>query len=80
LNDQSGIDRRVPNHQIERQQDLGGARGKVFFPSLGCALPSPSSRGSVSSEAAVGMAVYTARAVLHGKGGNVWEMMVENIP
>jgi pyruvate dehydrogenase (quinone) len=28
----------------------------------------------------VGMAVYTARAVLHGKGGDVWEMMVENIP
>jgi len=26
------------------------------------------------------MAVYTARAMLHGKGGDVWEMLVENIP
>src|SRR5271166_3714480 len=34
----------------------------------------------VSPEAVVGMAVYTARATLHGKGGDVWEMMVENIP
>lgn len=28
----------------------------------------------------VGMAVYTARAMLQGKGHDVWEMMVENIP
>jgi pyruvate dehydrogenase (quinone) len=34
----------------------------------------------VSPEAVVGMAVYTARAMLQGKGGDVWEMMVENIP
>jgi pyruvate dehydrogenase (quinone) len=34
----------------------------------------------VSPEAVVGMAVYTARALLHGKGHDVWEMMVENIP
>ena len=34
----------------------------------------------VSPEAVVGMAVYTARAMLHGKGGDVWEIMVENIP
>jgi len=26
------------------------------------------------------MAVDTARAMLHGKGGDVWEMLVENIP
>jgi pyruvate dehydrogenase (quinone) len=26
------------------------------------------------------MAVYSARAMLHGKGRDVWEMMVENIP
>jgi hypothetical protein len=25
-------------------------------------------------------AVYTARAILHGKGGDVWQMMAENIP
>jgi pyruvate dehydrogenase (quinone) len=34
----------------------------------------------VSPEAVVGMAVYSARAVLHGKADDVWEMMVENIP
>jgi hypothetical protein len=26
------------------------------------------------------MGVYTAKAVLEGKGRDVWEMMVENIP
>ena len=31
-------------------------------------------------EAVVGMAAYSARAMLHGKGHDVWEMMVENIP
>jgi pyruvate dehydrogenase (quinone) len=34
----------------------------------------------VSPEAVVGMAVYSARAMLQGKGQDVWEMMVENIP
>ena len=34
----------------------------------------------VRPEAVVGMAVYTAKAMLHGKGGDVWEMIVENIP
>ncbi len=34
----------------------------------------------VSPESVVGMAVYTARAMLHGKGHDVWEMVVENIP
>jgi pyruvate dehydrogenase (quinone) len=34
----------------------------------------------VSPEAVVGMAVYSARAILQGKGHDVWEMMVENIP
>jgi pyruvate dehydrogenase (quinone) len=34
----------------------------------------------VAPEAVIGMAVYTARAMLHGKGHDVWEMMVENIP
>jgi hypothetical protein len=29
---------------------------------------------------AAGMAVYSARAMLQDKGGDVWEMMVENIP
>jgi pyruvate dehydrogenase (quinone) len=40
------------------------------------APPSP----FVSPEAAVGMAVYSAKAMLHGKGSDVWEMIVENIP
>jgi pyruvate dehydrogenase (quinone) len=34
----------------------------------------------VSPEAVVGMAVYTAKAMLHGRGHDVWEMIVENIP
>ena len=34
----------------------------------------------VSPEAVVGMAVYAAKAMLHGKGQDVWEMIVENIP
>jgi pyruvate dehydrogenase (quinone) len=34
----------------------------------------------VSPEAIVGMAVYSAKAILHGKGHDVWEMVVENIP
>jgi pyruvate dehydrogenase (quinone) len=34
----------------------------------------------VSPEAVVGMAVYSARAMLHGKGHDVWEMITENIP
>ena len=34
----------------------------------------------VSPEAVVGMAVYTARAILHGKGGDVREMLVRGIP
>lgn len=39
------------------------------------APPSP----FVSPEAVVGMAVYGAKAVLHGKGGDLWEMVTENI-
>jgi pyruvate dehydrogenase (quinone) len=33
----------------------------------------------VSPEAVVGMGVYTAKAMLQGKGRDVWEMVVENI-
>jgi pyruvate dehydrogenase (quinone) len=33
----------------------------------------------MSPEAVVGMGVYTAKAVLEGKGRDVWEMVVENI-
>jgi pyruvate dehydrogenase (quinone) len=39
------------------------------------APPSP----LMAPEAVVGMAVYTAKAMLHGKGHDVWEMVVENI-
>jgi len=38
--------------------------------------PSP----MVAPEAVIGMAVYSAKAVLQGKGNDVWEMIVENIP
>jgi pyruvate dehydrogenase (quinone) len=34
----------------------------------------------VSPEAVVGMAVYSGKALLHGKGHDVWEMLMENIP
>jgi pyruvate dehydrogenase (quinone) len=34
----------------------------------------------VAPEAVIGMAVYSARAMLQGKGQDVWEMVVENIP
>jgi hypothetical protein len=33
-----------------------------------------------SPDAVVGMAVYTAKAMLHGNGHDVCEMIVENIP
>ena len=33
---------------------------------------------TVELEAAAGMGIYTARAVLHGRGGDVWEMIKEN--
>jgi pyruvate dehydrogenase (quinone) len=33
----------------------------------------------VSSEAVIGMAVYTAKAVLQGKGHDVWEMVTDNL-
>jgi pyruvate dehydrogenase (quinone) len=34
----------------------------------------------IAPEAVVGMAIYTAKAMLHGKGNDVWEMLVENVP
>jgi pyruvate dehydrogenase (quinone) len=34
----------------------------------------------MAPEAVIGMGVYTAKAVLEGKGRDVWEMMMENIP
>ena len=33
----------------------------------------------MAPEAVIGMGVYTAKALLEGKGHDVWEMMVENI-
>jgi pyruvate dehydrogenase (quinone) len=32
----------------------------------------------MTAESAVGMALYSTRAVLHGRGGDVWEMVKEN--
>jgi pyruvate dehydrogenase (quinone) len=72
-------------------QRLGGRRARWGGPGMARAVrsgaaayegetnaapPSP----LVSPEAVVGMRVYTARAMLQGKGHDVWEMMVENIP
>jgi hypothetical protein len=34
----------------------------------------------VSPKGVVGMAIYTAKAMLHGKGNDRWEMLVENVP
>src|SRR5271154_6148435 len=34
----------------------------------------------IAPEGVVGMAVYSAKAMLRGKGHDVWEMIVENIP
>jgi pyruvate dehydrogenase (quinone) len=33
----------------------------------------------MAPEAVIGMRVYSAKAVLEGKGRDVWEMVVENI-
>jgi pyruvate dehydrogenase (quinone) len=32
----------------------------------------------MAAEPAVGMALYSTRAILHGRGGDVWEMVKEN--
>jgi pyruvate dehydrogenase (quinone) len=34
----------------------------------------------ISPKAVIGMAVYRARTMLHGKGHDVWKMMMESIP
>ena len=34
----------------------------------------------MAPEAVIGMGIYTAKAVLEGKGRDVWEMIVENVP
>jgi pyruvate dehydrogenase (quinone) len=34
----------------------------------------------IEAGAAINMALYSARAILHGKGGDVWEMVKENLP
>jgi pyruvate dehydrogenase (quinone) len=34
----------------------------------------------MAPEAVIGMGVYTVKAVLEGKGRDVWEMVVENVP
>lgn len=34
----------------------------------------------IALEPTIGMALYTAKAILHGKGGDVWEMVRENFP
>jgi pyruvate dehydrogenase (quinone) len=34
----------------------------------------------ISTESAYGMALYSAKAILHGKAGDVFEMIAENFP
>ena len=34
----------------------------------------------VAPEAVIGMAVYSAKAILTGKGHDVWELIAENVP
>jgi pyruvate dehydrogenase (quinone) len=75
-------------HQVEKVGDLDDAV-QTWLAQPGPAVldvkvkpmqlvtpPSP----FVSPEAVVGMAVYSAKAMLHGHGHDVWEMIVENIP
>jgi pyruvate dehydrogenase (quinone) len=75
-------------HQVSKAGELEGAV-ETWLKQPGPALlhvkvkpmqlvtpPSP----FVSPEAVVGMAVYTAKAMLQGKGHDVWEMIIENIP
>ncbi len=75
-------------HQVEKAGDLDDAV-QTWLAQPGPAVldvkvkpmqlvtpPSP----FVSPEAVVGMAVYSAKAMLHGHGHDVWEMIVENIP
>lgn len=45
-------------------------------PTAGCAKRR--GRPFVSSDAVIGRAVYSAKAVLHGKGRDAWEMIVES--
>jgi pyruvate dehydrogenase (quinone) len=74
-------------HRVEKAGDLEGSI-KTWLAQPGPALldvkvnpmqlvspPSP----FVAPEAVIGMGVYTARAVLQGKGGDVWEMVKENV-
>jgi pyruvate dehydrogenase (quinone) len=75
-------------HQVEKAGDLDDAV-QTWLAQPGPAVldvkvkpmqlvtpPSP----FVAPEAVVGMAVYSAKAILHGHGHDVWEMIVENIP
>jgi len=75
-------------HQVEKAGDLEDAV-QTWLAQPGPAVldvkvkpmqlvtpPSP----FVAPEAVVGMAVYSAKAMLHGHGHDVWEMIVENIP
>jgi pyruvate dehydrogenase (quinone) len=74
-------------HMVERAGDLEEAVG-AWLAQPGPAVldvkvnpmqlvmpPSP----FMAPEAVVGMGVYTAKAMLQGKGADVWEMVVENI-
>jgi hypothetical protein len=55
------------------RRPLTGAGGVI---AAATQTPSP----FFSPEAVVGMAIYIAKAMLHGKGTDRWEMLVENVP
>ena len=67
---------RINADRLAHPQALGKSNDSIGSEHALVMPPSP----FVSPEAVVGMGVYTARAMLQGKGHDVWEMMVENIP
>ena len=74
------------------QPDAAGLDVDDLPPGAGIQHPPADGRGGVivaaihvlspfvSPEAVVGMAIYTAKAMLYGKGNDRWEMLVENVP
>jgi pyruvate dehydrogenase (quinone) len=51
----------------------GGSAPAVHVNSMQLGMPP-----LMQVELAIGMALYSARAIPHGRGGDVWEMVKEN--
>lgn len=60
----------------DRGQGLAGAAGTGA--SARARQPDAARHAAIHAGPAIGMALYSARAVLHGRGGDVWEMAKEN--